>query len=565
MLIEGLTEIISQDLHVKNSVKSDRIHALDSDVINRIAAGEVVQRPSSALKELMENALDAGASQITIILKSGGMKMLSVQDNGRGIHKEDLPLLCKRFTTSKISSYEDLRKIQTFGFRGEALCSISLVSRLSVLTKRKSSNDECAFKAQYLNEEMISCQPVAGLDGTLITVEDMFYNTPLRLASLKNHNEEHQNCIKVVSKYAIHNAGRAAFVLKKHGQTRADVHTSIKSQIFGGSNADAIRKNEILAQKDAIRTIFGNAVTQELIEVDWKGPDAFGNPVIQGFVSTTNYHSKSSGQFILFINHRLVKCDSLKKSIETFYQEILPKNCSPFVYLSLQVKSESVDVNVHPTKSKVHFLYEKEISDLLRAHLQEALKVSNVSRAFYTQIQAPISNGSDFSCITNTTKEGVLTSKANTNAFVSTSKEGAPASKARVQNKNESDSKSIKISASESKKSAGIEDVVRSHPERKTNPQNLVRTKSSQHNGALYAYLQHPERNIFMASSQKSKPKPFKIPESIEFLTREIEKSSSDNLEKIFENLVYVGCVDYDSVLIQCTTKLYLLKFQYCR
>jgi DNA mismatch repair protein MLH1 len=526
MLYENQSpSFLSHDQLVKNSVntESDRIHALDTEVINRIAAGEVVQRPCSALKELLENALDAGATQITVVAKSGGMKLLSVQDNGRGIHREDLPMLCKRFTTSKITCFEDLRKIQTFGFRGEALCSISHVSRLTVTSKRRGSSEECAFKAQYLNEEMVQCQPVAGLEGTLIIVEDLFYNTPIRLSSLKNFNEEYQNCVKVVSKYAVHNAARASFILKKHGQTKADVQTSMRPQISSSCDEET-RKRDIFAQKDVIRTIYGNAIARELVEIEWSGPASLGSPNVRGFVSTTNYHSKSAMQFILFINHRLVKSETLKKSIESFYQEILPKQCYPFVYLSLSIDPESIDVNVHPTKSKVHFLYEKEISDLVRARLAEVLKVSNVSRSFYTQSQVveivPFEN-----------KKHALKSTPQKNNDI------------------------------EKRISDDISAKKRSNP--KTIPQKLVRTDVLQNNASLYAYLQHPEKNVFHSNVKRSKS--FQVPESIEFILKEIDSASSHQLENIFDRYVYVGCVNYDNVLVQHSTKLYLLKFQLCR
>ena len=231
------------------------IKKLDEAVVNRIAAGEVIQRPANALKEMIENSLDAKASSITVTVKSGGLKLLQIQDNGCGIRKEDMGIVCERFTTSKLTKFEDLSSIATYGFRGEALASISHVAHVTITTRTGESN--CAFKASYSDGKLVPARPglsadpkpCAGNKGTQITVEDLFYNVSTRRKVLKSSGEEFAKIANVVSKYAIHNSG-VAFTLKKQGENMADVRTTNVASIL-----------------DNIRTIYGASVARELLEV----------------------------------------------------------------------------------------------------------------------------------------------------------------------------------------------------------------------------------------------------------------------------------------------------------
>ncbi|XP_073079735.1 DNA mismatch repair protein Mlh1 isoform X1 [Manis javanica] len=343
------------------------IRRLDETVVNRIAAGEVIQRPANAIKEMIENCLDAKSTSIQVVVKEGGLKLIQIQDNGTGIRKEDLDIVCERFTTSKLQSFEDLANISTYGFRGEALASISHVAHVTITTK--TADGKCAYRANYSDGKLKAPpKPCAGNQGTQITVEDLFYNISTRRKALKNPSEEYGKILDVVGRYSIHNSG-ISFSVKKQGETVADVRTL--------PNATTV---------DNIRSIFGNAVSRELIEVGCEDKTlAFK---MNGYISNANYSVKKC-IFLLFINHRLVESSSLRKAIETVYAAYLPKNTHPFLYLSLEISPQNVDVNVHPTKHEVHFLHEDSILERVQRHIESRLLGANSSRMYFTQTLLP--------------------------------------------------------------------------------------------------------------------------------------------------------------------------------
>lgn len=343
------------------------IRRLDETVVNRIAAGEVIQRPANAIKEMIENCLDAKSTSIHVTVKDGGLKLIQIQDNGTGIRKEDMEIVCERFTTSKLQKFEDLTAISTYGFRGEALASVSHVAHVSITTK--TADGKCAYRASYCDGKLKAPpKPCAGNQGTQITVEDLFYNVSTRRKALKSASEEYAKIVEIISRYAIHNSGKS-FAVKKHGETVADVRTL--------PNASTV---------DNIRAIFGNAVCRELIEVGCEDPNLAFN--VKGYVSNANYSVKKC-IFLLFINHRLVESSALKKAIEAVYAAYLPKNTHPFLYLSLEIAPHNIDVNVHPTKHEVHFLHEDSIVESVQKHIESKLLGSNSSRTYFTQTLLP--------------------------------------------------------------------------------------------------------------------------------------------------------------------------------
>ncbi|KAK4878024.1 hypothetical protein RN001_010530 [Aquatica leii] len=476
-----------------------KIKKLDETVINRIAAGEVIQRPANAIKEMIENSLDAKATNIQVTVKNGGLKSIQIQDNGTGIRKEDFEIVCERFTTSKLTEFEDLSKIATYGFRGEALASISHVAHLTI--QSKTINDKCAYKASFVDGKLKQGPTaIAGNQGTLINVEDLFYNMSVRRSALKSGAEEYQKVSEVVGKYAIHNVA-VGFGLKKFGD-----HNDIRTP----PNSNYI---------DNIRTIYGNLIARELINFN------VDNDVYKfkahGYMTNVNYSTKKFN-FLLFINHRLVDCHGLKKCIDQVYATYLPKNMHPFVYLSLEIDSKNIDVNVHPTKHEVHFLNEDQIIEALTSAIETKLLGSNNSRMFYMQAKLP------------GVKE-MIAKEQGTKSIVT------------VQDKD-----LVRTDASEQKLEKFFGPAIK---ERKDEDEEF-----SKHNKEFLQDAEVFEKQMksFSLPSKVSRQK-CKLTSILE-LRKEIESSLHRTLRELVSQHVFVGCVTASQALVQHGTKLYLCK-----
>ncbi|OCF38700.1 DNA mismatch repair protein MLH1 [Kwoniella heveanensis CBS 569] len=354
------------------------IKKLTKDVINQIAAAEIIHRPANAIKELLENSLDAGSTSIKITVKDGGLKLLQITDNGSGINKTDLPLLCERYATSKLQKFEDLQQLGTYGFRGEALASISYCSHVEVVTKTK--HDGCGWKAHYQDGHLIPAKPgvpadprpTAANDGTVITAEDLFYNMPLRKRAFKSPSDEYNRILDIVTKYAVHNP-HVAWTCKKAGTSLPEVSTPADS-----------------TAKANIANLYTPSLANELLEVPLAvlQPEHKLSAKCKGWVSNANSNWARKGGWLLFINNRLVDSSKIRKAIDALYTAYLPKGASPWVYLR-QIDPAKIDVNVHPTKSEVHFLNEDEMVDGIVSAVQTALAGANVSRSFTVQTLLP--------------------------------------------------------------------------------------------------------------------------------------------------------------------------------
>ena len=373
---------------------------------------KVIHGPHSALKELIENSLDASATQISILCKDGGKKLLQITDNGIGIREEDLEIVCERHTTSKLEKFEDLEAMETFGFRGEALASMTYVADVTITTAR--SGGKCAWKASYRDGKMRegTKEMCAGVTGTTIAVENLFYNVKTRRNALKSGAEEYAKILDVVTRYASSRPD-VAFSCRKVGETRATVNAPLvvlSSSGGGGSEGEREGDREDGEQNEPssssssqkcrlerIGQIYGPTVSKELLPLRLKtNNDKLEKKMAQFHMecdilySNANYKAKKT-TFILFINGRLVECSALKRAIETAYQSVLPSSSreKPFVFLSMKLPFKDVDVNVHPTKREVHFMHQEEIVERVQTALEKALVKSNAARTFTVQTLLP--------------------------------------------------------------------------------------------------------------------------------------------------------------------------------
>ncbi|PRP82276.1 hypothetical protein PROFUN_06288 [Planoprotostelium fungivorum] len=357
---------------LQTPVEDRRIRRLDEEVINRVAAGEILHGPVNAIKEMLENSLDAGSTQINITVTDGGVKMIQIQDNGHGIKKEDLPLVCERFATSKLREFEDLSSMTTFGFRGEALASISHVAHVTITSMTKDR--PCAFRCQYASGKMISDpKATAGLVGTTIHIEDLFYNCLSRRKGLGTSSEEFHKISDMVSRYALANPF-VSISLKKMGSKTPAVCTS----------GSGVVSNNIGA-------LFGADISPDLLHVHYEETTlttSTGTATFEAemYATNPNYNSKKN-IFVLFINERLVSSTTIKKGLLSVYNEYLPRGTHPFLYVKLKVPPQSVDVNINPTKSEVRMLHEQDIIAALRTRLNDNLLSCGTSRTFNSKAE----------------------------------------------------------------------------------------------------------------------------------------------------------------------------------
>jgi len=311
------------------------IEVLPNHVIDKIAAGEVVERPSSVVKELLENALDAGAKSITVEVKGGGQRLIRMSDDGYGIRMDEVALAFARHATSKLRQVEDLETIQTLGFRGEALASIASVSRINMITRHHE--EASGLQIRIEGGDLISKKPIGAASGTVLTVENLFYNTPARLKFLKAEETEKRLIASAVMRAAMASP-HVRFTLI---QDDREVFRSPGS----GQLADVLVKAFGL---DTFRQMIEVSSEEELREIE-------GHIRIQGFVSDPGLSRKDRSRITLFINGRPIQDSGLTYAVTQAYHTLLMKGRHPLAVLMVDLPPAFVDVNVHPTKAEVRF------------------------------------------------------------------------------------------------------------------------------------------------------------------------------------------------------------------
>lgn len=324
-----------------------RIKQLSKHLINQIAAGEVIERPASVVKELVENSVDAGASKISIEI-SNECRDIRVADNGSGIHPDDIMLAFSKHATSKISTDEDLFAIDTLGFRGEALSSIISIAKLTCTTRTKDF--ETGTKVKCENSEVKKVETGCAI-GTIMEIKNLFYNIPARLKFLKNPNTEFSYIQELVQSIAISHP-QTAFELKKNGKTV--LKTSGNNEL-----------------KHALKELFSNNVTDNLKEV--LKTDQLSGLKISGYVSTPDFTRSSKKDYHIYINSRTVKCPIFMKAIDTAYKNLISNGKYPFVVLNLELPPSDVDVNVHPTKKEVRYKNTNQIFNFIMTGIHGGL------------------------------------------------------------------------------------------------------------------------------------------------------------------------------------------------
>src|SRR5437867_11682552 len=364
-----------------------RIHVLPEHVANKIAAGEVVERPASVVKELLENCLDASSTPIKIQIEAGGKKLIQITDNGCGMMRDDALLAFERHATSKIKNAEDLLTVATLGFRGEALPSIASVSRLHLETR---AAEEPAGTVVEINGGKIFRVEEAGLpEGTSITVRDLFFNTPARKKFLKSESTELSHIASLVTHYAL-----------AHPDKHFELHSATNAVLIAAP---------VEGYSERVYQVFGKEVLDQLIAVaaaqpleriglpqppPWRRTEEEQEPRdpgeirLHGFVSKPEIQKLNRNSIYVFVNGRLIRDRLIQHALTEAYRNIIPPSVFPVVLLFLELPSAEVDVNVHPSKTEVRFRQQTAVHDFVRDSVRAALMKARPVPQFTKEIDA---------------------------------------------------------------------------------------------------------------------------------------------------------------------------------
>lgn len=336
------------------------IRVLPENVVNKIAAGEVVERPASVVKELTENALDAGGDEIVITVKSGGKSLIQVIDNGRGMDPEDARLCFERHATSKILSWEDLQHVRSFGFRGEALASIASVSDVEM--KTRAASDDIATVVRLHGGHVGEITKEAALPGTTVTVKSLFYNVPARRQFLKTNNTEFRHIAAIIKKLAIANPSVEFTFINE------------EDRLF------QLRKSDLLGRLDKV-------IGREIMAHSLRVEKDLHSRRVHGYISKPSFSMRTTGEQFLFINGRPIFNRTVLSAISGAYGHSLPRGDRPFFVLFLEWDPSDFDVNVHPTKAEVKFKDEQMLYRLVYHAVVDAMNTDSAIPTLESSIQ----------------------------------------------------------------------------------------------------------------------------------------------------------------------------------
>lgn len=375
-------------------MSQDVVKLLPDSVANQIAAGEVIQRPASAVKELMENALDAGATQIDLVVKDAGKTLIMVTENGCGMSETDARLCFERHATSKISKAEDLFAIRTMGFRGEALASIAAIAQVELKTRR--SEDEVGTKivneGSVVKEQTLVPMPV----GTSFAIKNLFFNVPARRNFLKSTAAEMRHVVEEFTRVTLMHP-EVGFTLNSDGKELYHLYPgNLKQRIMG---------------------LFGNSYDEKLLSVNQETDHVR----IHGYILKAECAKKTRGEQYFFVNKRFIKHAYLHHAIENAYMEMIPSDSFPGYFLNIEVDPADIDINIHPTKTEVNFLDVKLVYAVLHAAVRKAIGQHNLSPLI--DFDEPADSGIDFGVVSDESNPLVVPTvpfDANYNPFQQT-------------------------------------------------------------------------------------------------------------------------------------------------
>ncbi|WP_299061107.1 DNA mismatch repair endonuclease MutL [uncultured Polaribacter sp.] len=331
---------------------SDIIQLLPDHVANQIAAGEVVQRPASVVKELLENAIDAGATNIKLLLKDAGKTLVQVIDNGKGMSGTDARMCFERHATSKIQKAEDLFNLSTKGFRGEALASIAAIAHVELKTKQE--NEELGTSIKIEGSKIVSQDFISTTKGTSIAVKNLFYNIPARRNFLKSETVETRHIIDEFQRVAL-------------------AHPTIAFLLHHNNNEVYHLKSSNLRKR--IVSVFGAKMNEKLVPID----ETTDILTIEGFVAKPEYSKRKRGEQFFFVNDRFIKSSYLNHAVVNAFDGLLEQGAHPSYFLYLKVPANTIDINIHPTKTEIKFDNEKALYAMLRATVKHSLGQYNVA------------------------------------------------------------------------------------------------------------------------------------------------------------------------------------------
>jgi DNA mismatch repair protein MutL len=342
---------------------ADIIHLLTDAVANQIAAGEVIQRPASAVKELLENSIDAGASEVQLIVKDSGKTLIQVTDNGCGMTPGDARMCFERHATSKIQDAGDLFNIRTLGFRGEALASIAAVAQVEMKTRRME--DELGTRIQVEGSVFKSQQADPCPPGTSILVKNLFFNVPARRSFLKSDSLELKHIIGEFFRVAM-------------------VHHDVRMSFY--HNSKLVHQLLPSNRKQRIVSLMGNSYNERLVPVE-QVTEALS---ITGFIGKPEFARKNRGEQYFFVNNRYIRHPYLSHSVESAYHELIPKDSIPSYFIFIDADPATIDINIHPTKTEVNFLDTKVIYAVLKSAIRKALGIHNLTASIDFDIESSL-------------------------------------------------------------------------------------------------------------------------------------------------------------------------------